>query len=198
MPEDLAVWRRSWCAADGCPRRDNRREWAGAKEVRAAVIDFRRNAFGLSPAGTRMGEEIAEGEGVQLTLDTQTDTYEQAIAAVQAAYGLNTAAVAGSWPDAPAHEPRPDPADLSGEDLREGWTDRPLFDTVAAVMPGARAVLRRVVEVGGTASDDDIREHFIAPLRDTDPAGEHRRGTDQRPRGPAQDRTGQPDQGART
>jgi len=28
-------------------------------------------------------------------------------------------------------------------------------------MPGARAVLRRPVEVGGTASCDDIREHFI-------------------------------------
>ncbi|MFF4260405.1 hypothetical protein ACFY1L_55735 [Streptomyces sp. NPDC001663] len=98
---------------------------------------------------------------MQLTIDTQRDTYEQAIAAVQAAYGLNPALVASSWPDAPAHEPRPDPADLSGEELWEGWTDRLLFDTVAAVMPGARAVLRRLVELGGTASYDDIREYFI-------------------------------------
>jgi len=30
-----------------------------------------------------MGSEITEGEGVQLTIDTQSDTYEQAIAAVQ-------------------------------------------------------------------------------------------------------------------
>ncbi|WP_405530984.1 hypothetical protein OG426_53540 [Streptomyces canus] len=30
-----------------------------------------------------------KGEGIRLTIDTQTDTYEQAIAAVQAAYELN-------------------------------------------------------------------------------------------------------------
>ncbi|MET7914261.1 hypothetical protein ABZU45_38535 [Streptomyces avermitilis] len=89
---------------------------------------------------------------MQLTIDTQTDTYEQAIAAVQAAYGLNPAAVASSWPDAPAAVPRPGPETLSGEDLGQGWTERMLFDTVAAVVPGARAVLRRLVEVDGIAS----------------------------------------------
>lgn len=36
--------------------------------------------------------------------------------------------------------------------LGDGWTERMLFDTIAAVMPGARAVLRRLVELGGTAS----------------------------------------------
>ncbi|MFE1834025.1 hypothetical protein [Streptomyces sviceus] len=40
-----------------------------------------------------------------MTIDTQTDSYEQAIAAVQAAYGLNPAAVASSWPEAPAPVP---------------------------------------------------------------------------------------------
>ncbi|WP_185124540.1 hypothetical protein [Streptomyces sp. TLI_185] len=98
---------------------------------------------------------------MQLTIDTQADTYEQAIAAVQAAYGLNPALVASSWPTAPALEPRPGPESLSSSDMWEGWTERLLFDTVVAVMPGARAVLRRLVEVGGTASYDDIREHFI-------------------------------------
>jgi len=98
---------------------------------------------------------------VQLTIGTQRDTYEQAIAAVQAAYGFNPAAVASSWPDATALEPRPGPESLSGEDLWQGWTDRLLFGTLAAVMPGARAVLRRLVEVGGTASYDAIRERFI-------------------------------------
>lgn len=34
------------------------------------------------------------------------------------------------------------------------------LDTVAAVVPGARAVLRRLVEVGGTASYDDVQDHF--------------------------------------
>ncbi|TQJ92731.1 hypothetical protein FBY22_3645 [Streptomyces sp. SLBN-31] len=38
-----------------------------------------------------MGEEITEGEGVQLIIDTQRDTYEQAIGAVQAACGFNLA-----------------------------------------------------------------------------------------------------------
>ncbi|MFG2794616.1 hypothetical protein [Streptomyces sp. NPDC048419] len=133
----------------------------GAHQAHADAVDFRRNAFGLSPAGFRMREEIPEGDSVQLTIDTKTDSYEQAIAAVQAAYGLNPAPVASNWPTAPMVEARPGPETLSSEDLWEGWTDRLLFDTVAAVMPGARAVLRRLVEVGGTATYDDIREHFI-------------------------------------
>lgn len=66
-----------------------------------------------------MGAEISR-ESVQLTIDTQTDTYEQAIAAVRVARVFKPASVANSWPDAPALEPRPGPEDLSGEDLREG------------------------------------------------------------------------------
>ncbi|MFF3256393.1 hypothetical protein ACFYWP_36650 [Actinacidiphila glaucinigra] len=46
---------------------------------------------------------------MQLTIGTQQDTYEQAIAAVQAAYGLNPATVASNWPDASAVEVRPGP-----------------------------------------------------------------------------------------
>jgi hypothetical protein len=42
---------------------------------------------------------------VRLTIDTGTATYEQAIAAVQAAYGLRPA-VPAAWPDAPDAEPR--------------------------------------------------------------------------------------------
>ncbi|MDH6436098.1 hypothetical protein M2158_004638 [Streptomyces sp. SAI-144] len=64
---------------------------------------------------------------------------------------LNPAAVASKWPDAPAAVPRPGAESLSGEDLGQGWTERMIFDTVAAVVPGARAVLRRLVEVGGPA-----------------------------------------------
>jgi hypothetical protein len=160
-PEDLADVVQELLHHRRLPEVRHRREWDGAQQARAEAVDFRRNAFGLSRAGVRMGEEITEGEGVQLTIDTQRDTYEQAIAAVQAAYGLNPAAVASSWPDAPAHEPRPGRESLSGDDLWQGWTDQLLFDTVAAVMPGARAVLRRLVEVGGTATYDDIREYFI-------------------------------------
>ncbi|MEU0413601.1 hypothetical protein ABZ307_38225 [Streptomyces griseorubiginosus] len=142
--------------------------WEGAGDVQAAAHDFRRARLGLLPlghqqragAGLWAGRESMEGDGVQLTIDTQRDTYEQAIAAVQAAYGLNPAAVTSSWPPAPAHEPRPGPETLSSADLGHGWTERMLFDTVAALMPGARAVLRRLVEVGGTATYDDIQTHF--------------------------------------
>lgn len=35
-----------------------------------------------------------------------------------------------------------------------------LFDTVAVVVPGARAVLRRLVEGGGTASYEEVQDHF--------------------------------------
>lgn len=35
-----------------------------------------------------------------------------------------------------------------------------LFDTIAAAVPGARAVLRRLVEVGGTASYEEVQDHF--------------------------------------
>ncbi|MFF5482209.1 hypothetical protein ACFY5C_33530 [Streptomyces sp. NPDC012935] len=35
-----------------------------------------------------------------------------------------------------------------------------MFDTVASVLPGARAVLRRLVELGCTASFDDVQAYF--------------------------------------
>ncbi len=107
-----------------------------------------------------MGAKTVEGESVRLVIDTQSDTYEQAIAAVQAAYGFNPVALASDWPEAPALDRRPGLEGLSVEDLGEGWTERLLFDTIAAVMPGARAVLRRVVDLGGMASYDDIQDFF--------------------------------------
>jgi len=60
-------------------------EWTGAREVRAAAIDVRRTRPGLGPAMPGRDHGSGTREGVQLTIDTQTDTYEQAIAAVQAA-----------------------------------------------------------------------------------------------------------------
>jgi hypothetical protein len=142
------------------PEVEHRTEWDGTGAVRTAAPDFRRACFGLAPVG-RQGSGLGDhgGAGVRLAIDTQTDTYEQAITAVQAAYGLNSTVVAVGWPDAPPVS-RPGPETLSDEDLWQGWTDRMLFDTVASVMPGARAVLRRLVELGGTATFDDIQEHF--------------------------------------
>ncbi|GGU05989.1 hypothetical protein [Streptomyces coeruleorubidus] len=96
---------------------------------------------------------------MRLTIDTETDSYEQAIAAVQAAYGLRPD-VPADWPDAPATEPRPGPEDLSEDDLGDGWTDRLLFQMIASLMPRARAVLRRIVEMGGTATYDEVQQHF--------------------------------------
>lgn len=40
-----------------------------------------------------------DGEGVQLTIDTGTDTFERAIAAVRAAYGHNIPAPVSDWPE---------------------------------------------------------------------------------------------------
>ncbi|WP_406257357.1 DUF6292 family protein [Streptomyces chartreusis] len=74
-------------------------EWDGAGEVRAAARDFRRVVFGLAALGRQPGgagpESASAGAGVQLLIDVQADTYERAIAAVQAAYGHNIPAPAG-------------------------------------------------------------------------------------------------------
>ncbi|WP_405933607.1 hypothetical protein [Streptomyces sp. NBC_00827] len=96
---------------------------------------------------------------MRLTIDTETDTYEQAIAAVQATYGLRPA-VPANWPQAPAVDPRPDPQDLSNDDIGNGWNDQVLFHIIASLMPGARAVLRRITDLGGTASYDEVQQYF--------------------------------------
>ncbi|MFL5997841.1 MAG: hypothetical protein ACJ736_26640 [Streptomyces sp.] len=65
---------------------------------------------------------------------------------------------------------RPGPESLSSEDLGQGSTERMLFDTIAAVVPGSRAVLRRLVEVGGTASYEEVQDHFaVHPQTPIDP-----------------------------
>ncbi len=107
---------------------------------------------------------VANLEGsVRLTTDTTTDTYEQAIAAVRAAYGLRPDTPAG-WPQAPALEPRPGPQDLSIDGLGDGWSDQLLFQVVAALKPGARMVLRRIADLGGAASYDDVQQYFADHL----------------------------------
>jgi hypothetical protein len=112
------------------------------------------------------GTAIIKGRGLRLTIDTETDSYEQAIAVVQAAYGLRPD-VPADWLDAPATEPRPGPDDLGEDDLGDGWTERLLFQMIASLMPGARAVLRRIVEMGGTASYDEVQQYFA--VHPTDP-----------------------------
>ncbi|MFI6699100.1 hypothetical protein ACIBJC_09010 [Streptomyces sp. NPDC050509] len=67
-----------------------------------------------------------EGGVVRLTIDTEVDIYEQAIAAVQAAHELRPVTPA-DWPEPPAVGPRPDPRKLSGDDIGAGWSERILF-----------------------------------------------------------------------
>lgn len=75
---------------------------------------------------------------MRLSIDTETDTYEQAIAAVQAAYGLRPD-VPDDWPMASAAEPRLGPEALGSDDIGDGWTEQGLFRMVASLMPRARA-----------------------------------------------------------
>lgn len=103
---------------------------------------------------------------MRLTIDTETDTYEQAIAAIQAAYRLRPG-VPAAWPDAPPADLRPGPRDLPDDNLVDGWTDQLLSHMIASLVPGARAVLRRITELGGAASYEDIQHHF--PHHPTNP-----------------------------
>nr|WTB12051.1 hypothetical protein OG546_49690 [Streptomyces antimycoticus] len=96
---------------------------------------------------------------MRLTIDTETDTYEQAIAAVQAAYGLRPV-TPDDWPEPPPVDPRPGPQDLGDDDIGNGWSEQALFRMVASLMPGARAVLRRITDLGGTASFDEVQQYF--------------------------------------
>ncbi|KQV99374.1 hypothetical protein [Streptomyces sp. Root369] len=55
-------------------------------------------------------------------------------------------------------------------ELGQGWTERMLLDTAATVAPGARAVLRRLVEAVGTASYEEVQDHFtVHPETPIDP-----------------------------
>lgn len=68
------------------PDREFRAEWDDARDVRTAANDFRRTRLGLGSLQQREGctDSTKEaGPGVQLTIDT----YEQAVAALRAAYG---------------------------------------------------------------------------------------------------------------
>ncbi|MER5938439.1 DUF6292 family protein [Streptomyces sp. NPDC001928] len=92
-PQDVADVAEQLVRFRTVPDVEYRTEWDGAGAVRAAARDFRRSVLGLDPVA-QLGSEatataVSAGEGVQLTIDTQADTYERAIAAVRAAYGRN-------------------------------------------------------------------------------------------------------------
>jgi hypothetical protein len=82
VAEDLVRLRR-------VPDVEHWEEWEGARDVRTAASDFRRSRLGLGPFRLRedgAGSKTA-GSGGQVTIDTHTDSYEQAVAALRAAYG---------------------------------------------------------------------------------------------------------------
>ncbi|MGW3571468.1 hypothetical protein ACWDSL_47615 [Streptomyces sp. NPDC000941] len=118
-----------------------------------------------------------EGGGVRLTIDTETDTYAQAMAAAEAAYGLPV--TPAGWPDAPTADLRPDPQDLGSDDLADGWSDQTLFQMIA------RADARGA---GGAAPDHRTGRHRLirrcpAALRQRSdragPASKDRRAPDE-------------------
>lgn len=86
------------------------------------------------------------------------------MAAVQAAYGKRPA-VPVDWPEAPAVEPMPDPQDLGDDVIKDGWSEQMLFQVIAPLMPRAREVIRRVVDVGGTATYDSVQQYFAPAIR---------------------------------
>ncbi|MEV7891372.1 DUF6292 family protein [Streptomyces sp. NPDC002817] len=106
-PQDIAEVAEHLVCFRQFPDVEYRTEWDGADDVRAAGRDFRRLVLGLAPLGhqdaaTGAGPGTGGGEGVQLTVDTRADTYEEAIAAVQAAYGRSPDVLAGRLlPDLP-------------------------------------------------------------------------------------------------
>ncbi|MEU5893874.1 hypothetical protein ABZ835_44820 [Streptomyces sp. NPDC047461] len=125
-PEDIAEVAERLVCFRQLPDVEYRTEWEGAEQVRVAGRDFRRLVLGLTPLALQdvvAGQNGGEGEGVQLTIDTRADTYEQAVAAVQAAYGRSQDVLAGRLlPDLSQATVRPDAVDLSGESPGEGGT----------------------------------------------------------------------------
>ncbi|MEU9167776.1 DUF6292 family protein [Streptomyces sp. NPDC048420] len=82
VAEELVRFRR-------LPDAEYREEWEGAQDMRDAADDFRRRHMGLGPFRLPQdgaGSEGTAGSGMRLTIDTHTDTYEQAVAALQTAY----------------------------------------------------------------------------------------------------------------
>ncbi|WP_405675445.1 DUF6292 family protein (plasmid) [Streptomyces canus] len=89
-PEEVADVAEELVHHRSLPDHEFRREWDGARDVRAAADDFRRRRLGLGPLQLREdGADSAKesGPGVQLTIDTRADTYERAVVALRAAYG---------------------------------------------------------------------------------------------------------------
>ncbi|WP_405576448.1 hypothetical protein [Streptomyces sp. NBC_01092] len=115
-PQDVADVAEHLVRTVRVPDVEHSTEWDGAREVRAAARDFRPAVFGLAPVGRQEGDVAPEtgtgtsdGEGMQLTIDTQADTFERAIAAVRAAYGHNIPAAVVDWSEntTPTSPPAP-------------------------------------------------------------------------------------------
>ncbi|MEU1259352.1 DUF6292 family protein [Streptomyces chartreusis] len=108
-PRDLADVAEHLVHTMRVPDVDHRTEWDSAGEVRAATRDFRRSVFGLASASCHEpgAGGVSQDSGVQLVIDTQIDTYDEAVAAVRTAFGLNFPSVPRDWPGGPPAASRP-------------------------------------------------------------------------------------------
>jgi hypothetical protein len=93
---------------------------------------------------TRWLRRIQEAprSAVRITFDTADYSYEQALAKLNAAYGMS--------PE----------SSLGEEDLGDGWTETKLLGVIETVRPAARAVLRFVAEHAPTVSAAEVNQHF--------------------------------------
>jgi hypothetical protein len=106
---------------------------------------------------------------MRITIDTQRDSYEDALATLQAAYRR------------PVHAPgysrvlQELPAGLSDESIVAGWSEQHLFRLIAQVLPNAREVLRYLVHQGlREVPYEQVRAHFAE--HPTHPIGPRRMG----------------------
>jgi hypothetical protein len=100
---------------------------------------------------------------VQFTIDTERDSYEQALAALRAAYGV--ADLGSAAEKYLPYRPKKLPPlyaslPLDNRSIVGGWTERHLFYLVAHVRPGAREVLRYLAAQEGEVPFDQVRAHF--------------------------------------
>jgi hypothetical protein len=95
---------------------------------------------------------------VQIVIDTATDTYQQALATLRAAYG---------YPEAEAaRRVREEDAgvavemELSGEEIVGGWSDQLLYPLIAEVKPNAREVVRYIAGHAPEVPFGQVQKYF--------------------------------------
>ena len=105
---------------------------------------------------------------MRITIDTQRDSYEDALATLQAAYRRPATPARG-------HAVPALPDGLSAEPIVAGWSEQHLFRLIAQVLPNAREVLRYLAhQERREVPYDQVRAHFAG--HPTHPIGPRRMG----------------------